>query len=129
MTEGSGRSLRTALLETLGAVMLALAFIGIFMPVLPTTPFVLAAAFCFSANPRMYARIRDSPYFGEYLRSYKEGTPISRSTRAKGIALTWVVLAVSIALLQENWIRTLLAVIGVCVTIHLLLIGRPGAKA
>lgn len=122
---GQGRKrLRTRLLEALGAVLLAFGFIGVFLPVLPTTPFILAAAFCFASNPAMYARIRDSPYFGEYFRAYKEGGTISRRTRAKAVAMVWIVMAVSIVLLDIPWLRLLLLAICAVVTLHLLTIGR-----
>lgn len=126
---GQGRKrLRTRLLEALGAVLLAFGFIGVFLPVLPTTPFILAAAFCFASNPAMYARIRDSPYFGEYFRAYKEGGTVSRGTRLKAIAMVWIVMAVSIVLLDIMWLRVLLLVICAVVTVHLLTIGRKGKK-
>ena len=122
---GDGKKrLRTRLLEALGAVLLALGFVGIFLPVLPTTPFVLAAAFCFASNPVMYAKIRDSPYFGEYFRAYREGGTVSRRTRAKAVAMVWIVMAVSIVLLDITWLRLLLLVICAVVTLHLLTIGR-----
>lgn len=121
---GDGKRFRTRALEAMGAVLLALGFVGIFLPVLPTTPFVLAAAFCFASNPTMYAKIRDSPYFGEYFRAYKQGGTVSRRTRVKALAMVWVVMAVSIALLDETWLRIILLVICIAVTLHLLTIGR-----
>ena len=122
-------TLRTRLMEAAGAVLLALGFIGIFLPILPTTPFVIAAAFCFSANPRMYAKIRDSPYFGEYLRAYKEGGTISSRTRVRAIAMVWIVMAVSVILLDASWLRAMLLVVCTVVTIHLLTIGRKMKNA
>ena len=119
-----GVTLRTRAMEALGAVLLALGFLGVFLPILPTTPFVIAAAFCFSANPRMYAKIRDSPYFGEYLKAYKEGGTISRRMRVRAIAMVWVVMAVSVILLDALWLRVMLLIICAVVTIHLLTIGR-----
>lgn len=119
-----GVTLRTRAMEALGAVLLALGFLGVFLPILPTTPFVIAAAFCFSANPRMYAKIRDSPYFGEYLKAYKEGGTISHRTRVRAIAMVWVVMAVSVILLDALWLRVMLLIICAVVTIHLLTIGR-----
>lgn len=122
--DGNGKRFRTRALEALGVVLLALGFVGVFLPVLPTTPFVLAAAFCFASNPTMYAKIRDSPYFGEYFRAYKEGGTISRRTRVKALTMVWVVMAVSIVLLDEIWLRIILLVICIAVTLHLLTLGR-----
>ena len=118
------KRLGTRVMEAAGALLLAIGFVGIFLPILPTTPFVLAAAFCFSANPKMYAKIRDSPYFGEYLRAYKEGGTVSARSRAKAIVMVWVVMAVSVVLLDTAWLRALLLIVGAVVTVHLLTVGR-----
>lgn len=120
------RRIRTILMEVLGAVLLAIGFVGVFLPVIPTTPFVLAAAFCFSSNPKIYGRIRDSPYFGEYLRAYREGTGVSRRTRATAVVFVWVFMAIGMILMEQTWLRAFLVVVGVCVTVHLALVGRRG---
>ena len=59
-------------------------------------PFVLCAAGCFGASsPKLYNKLAASRLFGEYVRSYKEKTGISRKTRIKGIAILWLGLFVS----------------------------------
>ncbi|MDR3074864.1 MAG: YbaN family protein [Candidatus Methanoplasma sp.] len=74
--------IRKALLITAGFIALAVGGIGIFLPILPTTPLVLLAAACFGASsPRLYAKLENTRYFGEYLRNYREGTGISKRAR------------------------------------------------
>lgn len=124
-TINSARSVRTIILECIGAVLLGLGAVGVFLPIIPTTPFVLAAALCFSANPAVYNRIVKSPFFGEYIRAYKEGRGIKTETRLISIAFLWVVLLITILFfMTEDWHRILLSVVGICVTIHLLTVCR-----
>lgn len=120
-----GTKTRTIVLECIGAVLLGLGAVGVFLPVIPTTPFVLAAAFCFSANPAMYNRIVNSPFFGEYIRAYREGKGIETKTRIKSIAFLWAVLVITMLFfMTEDWHRILLSIVGICVTVHLLTICR-----
>ena len=124
-TVDSGRRVRTIVLEFIGAILLGLGVLGVFLPIIPTTPFVLAAAFCFSANPVMYNRIVNSPFFGEYIRAYREGKGIKTKTRIKSIAFLWAVLIITMLFfMTEDWHRILLSIVGICVTVHLLTICR-----
>lgn len=118
---------RTALLELAGTILLAFGIIGIFLPILPTTPFVIAAAFCFSANPRVQSKIVNSPFFGDYIRGWKEKRPIPFRSRVQGILLVWATLTIGMVFfMKEDWLRALLIIVGICVTIHLLTICRGG---
>ena len=125
VTVDSGKRVRTIVLEFIGAILLGLGVLGVFLPIIPTTPFVLAAAFCFSANPAMYNRIVNSPFFGEYIRAYREGKGIETKTRIKSIAFLWAVLVITMLFfMTEDWHRILLSIVGICVTVHLLIICR-----
>lgn len=60
------------------------------MPVLPTTPFVLVAAACFTtSSPALYKRLLNSPSFGEFIRNYREKTGISKKTRIIALTFLW----------------------------------------
>lgn len=60
------------LMIALGVLALGLGFIGVFLPLLPTTPFVLLAAFFFArGSARMHRWLADSPRFGHYLRDWE----------------------------------------------------------
>ncbi|MDR0929373.1 MAG: YbaN family protein [Oscillospiraceae bacterium] len=107
-----------------GGVCLAMAVAGLFLPLWPTTPFVLLAAACFSGYPAVYARIRRIRFFREYLDAFKNNTPIPASTRRKSIGALWVVLVLSMIIKDDPLHYWLLPLVGVGVTIHLLTIGR-----
>lgn len=92
---GPGRaalnSTQRAAYLALGLLMLALGFIGIFVPVMPTTIFVIAAAWCFGrSSPRLEKWLLQHPQFGPPLRAWRESGAISR--RAKVTACLGMIL-------------------------------------
>lgn len=124
--------MKRILLLVAGWLLLALGAVGILVPVLPTTPFVLVAAGCFSfASPKMYALLLKSRFFGPYVENYrtKQGVPVDAKVR--GIVMLWVLLLISMIAMHKLWLTALLLVVGTAVTIHLLMLKtRPsGAMA
>lgn len=76
----------------LGAIALTLGIIGIFLPVLPTTPFVLVATACWAkASPRFHRRLLKHRYFGPMVRNWEERRAIPR--RAKYLAYSMMTLS------------------------------------
>jgi len=105
-----------------GWLLLALAALGVFLPVLPTTPFVIAAAACFSlGNPQMGRRLECSPLFGPYIAGWRTGQGITAARKARAISALWVLLGLSAFITRKLWLAIVLACVGVGVTIHLLL--------
>jgi uncharacterized membrane protein YbaN (DUF454 family) len=116
--------MKKIILLSCGFLCLALGGIGMFIPVLPTTPFVLVAAACFSVSPPVQRRIYKIKFFREYLDSYKKGTPIDIKTRVISISALWVMLIASMIIAQKMIMFIILPIVGIAVTIHLLTIGR-----
>jgi len=72
----------------LGMVFVLLAFIGALLPVMPTVPFVLAAAACFAkSSPKMHAWLQQHPKFGHIVRDWEEKRCISRGMKIWGISM------------------------------------------
>lgn len=106
-----------------GVLSLVLGGIGIILPLLPTTPFALLAAGCFSvANPRMARKLEESKLFGSYLRHWRthEGVPVK--TKVRAIIWLWLGLGISAAIVRTTTVIIILAVVGTIVTLHLILI-------
>lgn len=85
------RALRAPLLATVGTAALVAGIIGLFVPLLPTTPFVLLASACYArSSPRLHRWLLAHPHLGACIRAFEEGQGLSR--RAKGLALStlWV---------------------------------------
>ena len=114
------RGARTALVVC-GTVALALGVAGLFLPVLPTTPFLLLAAACYArSSTRLHDWLVNSRYFGEYIRDYRDRRAIKLRLKVFAIAMLWLAIGISILAVDLVWLRLLLAVIAVAVTAHLL---------
>jgi uncharacterized membrane protein YbaN (DUF454 family) len=114
--------MRRRLYLVLGLLSLAAGIIGIFVPIWPTTCFLLLATACFSrSSERLLAWMNTNRWFGTYLRRYRESGCIDRRIRNASLAFLWSGLAVSALLLGMNgWVILLLAAIGSAVSLHLL---------
>lgn len=104
---------------SLGLVSMTLGLIGIPVPGLPTTPFMILAAACFAkSSQRFYDWIINNRMFGEHVRNYREGNGIPKKSKPMILATMWtfVLFAVLIAIPDEvpiSKVATLvLAVIG-----------------
>lgn len=109
-----------ALLAFAGIIATGLGFLGIFVPLVPTTPFLLVAAFCFArSSDRLYQRLLDNRWFGRYIRDYRAGR-IRRRERIITLIIMWLVIGAAAMLFVSTWwARLLLMVVPVCVTLFL----------
>lgn len=113
--------MKQILLIGLGFLALVLGGIGIFLPIWPTTPFVLCAAGCFGASsPKLYRRLEGTRYFGEYIRNYRDKTGISSRARIGGLAFLWVTLGISAVVIAKPIMWLVLGIVGIAVSIHIL---------
>jgi len=108
------------LLLTIGGVSLALGVIGIFLPLLPTTPFLLLTAACYiRSSLRFYNWLVSHPLLSKYLLPYLDGKGIPRKAKYYTTLPLWVSLLVSSWLVPLVWVRAGLILIGVCVTVYI----------
>ncbi len=106
----------------LGSIFVGLGFLGIFLPLLPTTPFLLLAAACYArSSERFYQWLMNNPLFGTYIKNYRENKGIPLRGKMISISLLWITILFSIFMITENIIlKYLLFLIAVLVTIHIL---------
>ena len=106
----------------LGSISLALGIIGIFIPVLPTTPFLLlTAALYFKGSPRLYQWLLNHKYFGPYIRNFRENKSIPLRAKIISLSLMWGTMLYCIFyLIPYLWVQIALALIAVGVTYHIL---------
>lgn len=104
-----------------GWLCVGLAVLGAFLPLLPTTPFLLLAAVCFArSSPRFYLWLTTNRWFGEYLNNYREGRGMQLKHKITALSLMWVSIGYSAIMVAEaHWLRALLVLIAVLVTWHL----------
>lgn len=126
--------------KTLKAVLLAVGFlsvilgvIGIFLPVLPTTPFLLLAAACFiRTSPRFYKWLVEHPKLGKYIVYYLEGKGIPLKAKIYTIALMTISMGVTIYYVPLTVVKVVLPLVGVLVALYIVrqptLVLSPEAK-
>jgi uncharacterized membrane protein YbaN (DUF454 family) len=118
-------ALKRYLLIALGTMCLAIGIVGIFTPILPTTPFLLLAAFCYlRSSARFHRWLMNNRVFGGYIRSYTEGRGIPLKVKLFTIALLWVTIGISIWLVANMIVTIVLLVVAVGVTLHIAFIRR-----
>jgi hypothetical protein len=105
---------------------LAAGVIGVAVPVMPTTPFLLLATGCFlRGSERMHRWMLTNPWFGDYLRRYREGRGIPVRAKLGAILLLWATIGVSATFVVASWtVRIVLLFIAMAVTVHIVMIGR-----
>ncbi len=88
----------------LGIAALGLGFAGLFLPLLPTVPFILLAAFCFArGNPAWEARLLSHPSFGPHIRAWRERGSISRRGKAAALVAFTLSGLLGLLLLEAPW--------------------------
>ena len=109
------------LLIVIGTLSVALGFLGIFLPILPTTPFLLLAAACYiRSSQRFYCWLINNRHCGKYIKDYREKKGIPLKLKIYVISLLWITILVSaIFVIDILAIRILLILIAIGVTIHL----------
>ncbi len=114
--------MRKVVFLIVGFVSLGLAAAGAVLPLLPTTPFLLLAAACFlRSSRRLHRWLIGHPWFGSYIRDYREYGGITRRARSGTLLLLWISLAYAMLRAANSaWLRVLLAAVGLGVTIHIL---------
>lgn len=109
------------MLAILGLLCVGLGFLGILLPILPTTPFILLAALLFSFSNQNLARwLERNRTFGPYLKHWKEGTGIPKTVKIKVLLLLWASLSFTFFLLQKPMLIAMLATIGSIVSIYII---------
>jgi uncharacterized membrane protein YbaN (DUF454 family) len=112
--------LRYALLGV-GWLSVLLGVIGIFLPVLPTTPFLLLAAACFArSSQRFYHWLVNHPKLGPWVRDYLDGSGIPLKGKVYAIGLMWTSILVSGYLVQRPWAWTFMLASASLVTLYIL---------
>jgi uncharacterized membrane protein YbaN (DUF454 family) len=105
----------------LGSLSLGLGFIGIFLPILPTTPFFLLAAYSYlKSSKRLYNWLINHRVFGSYINNYINHRAIVKSAKISALIFLWLSLLMAILFSNSTHLKLLLFFIGICVSIHIL---------
>ena len=112
-------------LVVLGWLAIILGAIGIILPLLPTTPFLLLAAFFFSrSSPRFHQWLITHRWFGEYIDNFQSGRGMTRRSKISTVLLIWLSIGLStLFFVPILWGKLLLLRIALCVSVFI--ISRP----
>ena len=113
-------NLSRLLLIIAGTFFVGLGIIGIFLPLLPATPFLLLAAACYArSSKRFYNLLLTNRWFGNYIRNYREGKGAPFKIKILSISFLWIAIGYSAIFVVHVFLsRIILVLIAVGVTIH-----------
>ena len=104
-----------------GFLFLGLGILGIFLPILPTTPFLLLAASVFMhTNKNIYVWMFNNPWFGKQFKNYVKNKSVSKTVKISSIIILIATMTYSIVFVVENlWIRIIMIIILIAVSAHI----------
>lgn len=107
-----------------GFISLILGIIGIVLPILPTTPFLLLASAAFAkSSERFHKWLLNNKILGAYIKNYREGKGLPLKIKLITISFLWITIIISIFLLMKLfWVQIMLICIAIAVSIHISLI-------
>ena len=110
------------LLMILGSIALMLGVVGAFLPLLPTTPFLLlAAALYFRSSPRLYEWLLAHPHLGTYIRNFRENKAIPLRVKIVSVSLVWITLLYCAFFVAHIiYVRFLFVALAAGITVHIL---------
>ena len=105
-----------------GYLFLVIGIVGIFFPLLPTTPFLLLAAACFSrSSTKVYNRLLQHKWLGVYIKNYREGNGIPLKAKVMALFLLWTLIGIAVYLMVPLMIiKIILILIAGAVTVFIL---------
>ena len=105
-----------------GTVSLVLGIMGIFLPVLPTTPFLLlSAAMYMRSSQRLYEWLMSHKHLGAYIKNFREHKALPLRVKTVSVTMVWITLLYcAIFVAEEWWMRAMFITIAIGVTIHIL---------
>jgi uncharacterized membrane protein YbaN (DUF454 family) len=112
-----------------GTFLLALGAIGIFLPILPTTPFLLLSAACYlRSSERMHKWLLNNRWFGKYIRNYQEGKGIPLKTKILAMTVLWVAILYSAFIVLDEILIAQIALLAIALGVSVHLVRLPTLK-
>lgn len=110
------------ILTILGIISLILGIVGIFVPLLPTTPFLLlSAAIFFRTSPRLYEWLLNQKYLGRYIRNFRENKSIPLHAKIISVTMIWITLGYcTIFVAPYLWLKPLFIILAITISAHIL---------
>jgi uncharacterized membrane protein YbaN (DUF454 family) len=118
-------SIKKGIYFIIGAIALGAGLIGVFLPVIPTTPFILLSAWCFfRSSPRIYNWVISNERFGNTIENYHQGKGITKDTKVKAIVMMWLTISVSVYFTIKS-LHLIVFLYGIAIAVTIYLIRLP----
>ena len=110
------------ILAFLGTLSLVLGVAGVFLPLLPTTPFLLlSAALYFRSSPRLYEWLLSHPRLGSYIKNFREHKAIPLRVKIVSVSMVWITLLYCIFFVAEAvWFKLFFVALAIAISAHIL---------
>ena len=118
--KGINSSVSKYFLIIAGGLSLILGVIGIIVPLLPTTPFILLSAACFAkSSPKFHQWLLNHAWFGPLINNYQNGQGIPQKLKIRIIIFIWITLSISMLVIGHLWICLMMTALGLGLTVYL----------
>jgi uncharacterized membrane protein YbaN (DUF454 family) len=115
--------LKRGILIVFGTFSLGLGLIGIFLPIIPTTPLLLLAAACYSrSSTRFNNWLLNNRLFGSYIKNYREGRGMPIVAKIFTLSLLWITITISSIMLGNILISFFMLMIAVAISTHIIML-------
>lgn len=114
-------------LFTLGWISFALGMIGLLLPVVPTSPFLLLSAACFlRSSPRFYKWLTEHRWWGRYIRYFLDGQGIPRRIKVLILSMLWImILSSALIIVKILWVSVTMVIIAMAVSVYIIRLPEP----
>ncbi|MBQ7388944.1 MAG: YbaN family protein [Paludibacteraceae bacterium] len=109
------------LYKIIGTLSLVLGLVGIFLPILPTTPFLLLTATLYAkSSERLYSWLMNHPRLGAYIEDFRRHRTLPLRVKVISVTVLWATILLSVFLVKILFVRVFLLFVAVAVTVHIL---------
>ena len=110
------------LIAVFGIISLSLGILGIFLPVLPTTPFLLLASFLFlKSSPSLYRWLMEHPRLGPYIKNFMVHKSLPLRVKVVSVSMVWITLLYCAFFVAGHWaLSALFILLATAITVHIL---------
>jgi uncharacterized membrane protein YbaN (DUF454 family) len=106
-------TVKRATLIISGLLSLALGAVGFVLPIMPATPFLLLAVWCFArSSDRLYAKLKNNKLIGRFMREFMEHRVVRKKVVRTAMVFLWLPVIIAVFLVKNPWLKLLILALG-----------------
>jgi uncharacterized membrane protein YbaN (DUF454 family) len=118
-------TVKKAVLIVSGLVFLTLGVTGLLLPIVPATPFLLLAAWCFArSSDKLYAKLKNNRLIGSFIREFMGRRIVRKRVIKTALIFLWLSVIIALFLVKNPWLRLLILAFGLAISLILRQIKR-----